>query len=333
MLHSKPDVAAIALVDLATELKRHSIINIEQIQALHFPLCDYVLALEQQQDISELMDMRYPETLLIALWQLANQDGSDSDIGLRIGKTVSPQTQGLVSNLMLHCDNLREVLITYLANISLVNASETWVIRENNKQLEMSFNFTPGKPYPRCAVERSMVSFHRLGEYYCQQKIPLISVEFAFPKPEYHLQIQQQFNCEVSFDSAKNALHADKEVFSYVLPQRNRYIKNMLQKKIVSLSSMSNTRPIERKVRELLRSNMSYYCHLENLASSFHMSRTTLYRRLVNEGASFSKLLDEERQQMLKFHPNASVAVLCDLLGFQDPSAYYKACKRWRQVS
>jgi len=70
---------------------------------------------------------------------------------------------------------------------------------------------------------------------------------------------------------------------------------------------------------------------LWQFTKTLHMSRTTLYRKLRNEETSFSTLLDEERQRLLVSHHHDSIAKTCDLLGFKDPSAYYKARKRWIQ--
>jgi len=331
MLHTTPHVAAIAVIDLARELKRHSIIDAKKIRDLHPQLIDHVNALEQHNDISSSIDSRYPESILMELWQLADKDLINKDIGVRIGAKVSPETQGLLSNLLLHCDTLGEVLNTYLEKISLVNASETWVIQQKHRQLELLFSFTPGKNYPRCAVERSMVSLHQLAQYYCQRKISLSKVEFNFPKPAYSMQLQHQFSCDIYFNSHRNALTVPEEAFSYTLPLRNQYIKNMIEKRISDLNLLKNSGPTANSVRELFRKDMAEFCAIDQLAKTLHMSRTTLYRRLKNEETSFSTLLDEERQRLLVSHQHDSIAETCDLLGFKDPSAYYKARKRWVQ--
>lgn len=322
-------VAAIAVVDLARELKRHSIIELEQIHALDQQLAEQVTSMENQQDMSDLMEKRYPENILIELWQMANQNPMHKDIGVRIGATITPQAQGLLTKLMLHCENLKEVLEIYLTNISLVNASESWLTQYKNDQLELIFSFLPGKPYPRCAIERSMVAIHHLGQYFCNQKIPLTSVEFAFPEPDYREFLEKQFECNIHFNCTRNAIIMNKEIFSYVLPQRDRYMKSILEKRISELNLTTKPESIENKVRELLRKNMSTFSHVNNLAEKLCMSRTTLYRKLKAEGCHFSKVLDEERQRLLAVHRHESVTRLCDILGFQDASAYYKACKRW----
>lgn len=329
MLTDRDHVTAIAVVDLARELKRHAVINLTQIQNIDPKLAEYVVALEEDQDISELMERRYPESWIIALWQLADSNPLATSVGARIGATVSPEARGLLINLIQHCENLKEVLETYLNNISLANASESWKIGHRDNRIELTFSFTAGKLYPRCATERSMVALHKWAEYLCGQKIPVCSVEFTFPQPEYKDFLQRLFRCEIHFDCSRNTLILHEDVLFLPLPQRNRYVKGILEQKISSLCFPEENGSIEERARRLLRENLASYHSIENLAQALCMSRATLYRKLKEKKTSFSRLLDEERQRLLYLHRHLPAAQLCDLLGFRDTSAYYKARKRW----
>jgi len=323
-------VTAVAVVDLARELKRNAVISFDQIHALNSQLADYVVNLENNLDVSELMGMRYPEEWLIALWQMADQAVVNRKaVGVLVGRAISPQTQGLLSRMMLHCDSLENVLDTYLSNIAFVNVAESWVIQRTHENVALTFCFTPGKPYPRCAVERSMVSLHCLGTHYCQQTISLDAIEFAYPKPDYSRELEKQFGCEIIFNSHRHALIMSETVLSQSLPQRNQYMREIFGQKIADLNCQPVSDSTEKKVRDLLGNNMPDFCNVDALASTLCMSRTTLYRKLKAEGSSFSQLLDEERQKILASHQHVPVTMLCDLLGFRDASAYYKARKRW----
>ncbi|NOX91139.1 MAG: hypothetical protein GXP18_01415 [Gammaproteobacteria bacterium] len=322
-------VAAIAVVDLARELKRNAMIDLAQLRALDSRLASYVLDLENNLDVSELLGMRYPEKLLMTLWQIADQATVNRDIGILVGATISQQTQGLLSRMMTHCDTLEDVLDTYLSNIAFVNAAESWVVQRTRKKVALTFSFAPGKDYPRCAVERSMVSLHHLGRHYCQADIPLDSVEFAYPEPDYSHRLKEQFSCDIIFNSHRHALIMNETVLSQPLPQRNHYMKNILGQKISDVNMQVVPDSTEKKVRDLLRNNLSDFCSVDRLANTLCMSRTTLYRKLKAEGSSFSRLVDEERQKVLILHQHVPVATLCDLMGFKDVSAYYKARKRW----
>lgn len=324
-----PHVSAIAVVDLARELKRHSVISLAQIQAIDRQLADNVVILEEGRDISGLIESRYPESWLLTLWRLADKYAPNTGIGARIGAIISPEARGLLANLMLYCDNLKDVLETYLANIEITNASESWQINREGAHVELIFGFMPGKPYPRCAVERSMVALYHWAQHLCGREIPVRSVEFAFPEPGYAGYLRSLFPCEMRFDSRRHALVFTEEVFSWPLLQRNRYVKSMLEQKIADLDLVAKTKSVGAQVRELLRKDLAFYHSIDSLTQALCMSKSTLYRKLKEEKTGFAEILDEERRRLLDRHRDKPVARLCDLLGFQDASAYYKACKRW----
>lgn len=322
-------VTAIAVVDLARELKRHLIVDEEQINALHPSLLGYVRMLERHQDVSELMIERLPEKLLLSLWRLASGADSYSDIGVRIGRTVSPPALGLMSRMLSCCQTLGDALNMYIDNISVVNSSETWLIHQNEDQRELIFSFPPHKHYPRCAVERSMVAFHQLGEYYCQRNIPILAVDMTFPKPAYSHSLEANFDCKINFQSDRNSLTIDESVFSFALPERNRYMEKLLRNEVSEIHVKNNIGPTTLRVSEIIKGNLTVFCCIENVADKLHVSKSTLYRKLRSEGTSFSYVLDDERRTIYFKNTHLPVESLSTRLGFQDVSSFYKARKKW----
>ncbi len=323
-------VSAIDVVYLARELKRHSVVDFAQIQAIDHRLADRVIELEEGRDISELMEERYPESWMITLWQLVDANPLAVDIGARMGAAiVLPEAQGLLISLVQHCENLEEALETYLANTDLDNPSESWQVTRTNNYIQLAFRFASGKPYPRCAVVYKMVSLCHWAEHLFGQRIPTCWAEFSFPEPRYVDLLQLLLPYELRFDSDRNAFVFPEEALSLPLRQRNRHLKGILEQRISRLDFVGKGQSVEKRVRQLLRENLAAYNSIDSLAQALCMSRVTLYRKLKEAKTSFSRLLDEERRQLFARHRHRSVVQLCDLLGFRDASAYYKARKRW----
>ena len=66
------------------------------------------------------------------------------------------------------------------------------------------------------------------------------------------------------------------------------------------------------------------------------MSERTLQRRLEEEATSFLQLLDNTRRELAEQYLgglNLSLAQAAYLLGFADQSSFFRACKRWFEVS
>lgn len=71
---------------------------------------------------------------------------------------------------------------------------------------------------------------------------------------------------------------------------------------------------------------------LEGVAAKLNVSTRTLQRRLEAEGTSFAALLDEARQVAAFRYlrdPRISITETALLVGFSEPSTFYRAFKRW----
>jgi AraC-like DNA-binding protein len=66
------------------------------------------------------------------------------------------------------------------------------------------------------------------------------------------------------------------------------------------------------------------------------MSERTLQRRLEEEDTSFVQLLDDTRRELAEQYLgrlNLSLAQAAYLLGFADQSSFFRACRRWFDLS
>ena len=71
---------------------------------------------------------------------------------------------------------------------------------------------------------------------------------------------------------------------------------------------------------------------LEAFASEQHLSPSTVRRKLEREGCSFQEIKDEVRRavaiEQLR-RTQASVTAIAEQIGFQEPSAFHRAFKKW----
>jgi len=322
-------VSAISVVDLARELKRYAVINQETIAQLNQELAGYVKSLEQGEDISALAEKRYPEKWLLQLWRYACDNSVLPEIGVQIGATVTPESHGLLARWTFHSETLKDALQTYIDNIGLTNASEQWEIKYQGKEVVLIFA-QDEKHYPYCAVERSIIGLHAMGEYLCASTIPLNKAAFTFPEPVYAAVIQQQLKCPVEYASQHNSLILDAVLLDRPLPHRNHYLRSMLEHRSIELGLLNEDGSLENKVRHLLMTDIKSFSQVTTLAERLHMSRTTLYRKLRKENTSFSEVLDSVRLSLLQTNSHLPATKLAERLGFHDMSAFYKARNRWK---
>ncbi|KAF1053709.1 MAG: HTH-type transcriptional regulator VirS [Stenotrophomonas maltophilia] len=70
----------------------------------------------------------------------------------------------------------------------------------------------------------------------------------------------------------------------------------------------------------------------EVVAQALHLSERTLQRRLQEEGSSYQQLLDDTRRQLAEQYlatPRMTLLEIAYLLGFSEPSNFFRAFRRW----
>ena len=75
---------------------------------------------------------------------------------------------------------------------------------------------------------------------------------------------------------------------------------------------------------------------LADVAAAQHTSSRTLIRRLKQGGTSFQEILDDVRQTLARdyvLHSDMTVSDIAWRLGYQDPSNFGRAFRRWNSQS
>jgi len=360
-------VAAIAVVDLARILMRLQVLTAQQVEAVcdASVLAD-ARALATGQDISHRMMQRLPETMLIGLWQHAAVHGS-SRLGWQIGQDINPAAQGMLAHWIRHSQTLKQAFFTYRDNIALLNASEGWQVDDSGDDYRMTFHYPALKGYPDIAVQRSLVSIKTWGEFFSGRSLQLQSVSLCQSASQADQAfVAALFQCPVYFSQDSNRLILSNEQASAPLPQANDFMAQMLARQAAEIPLQDGD--IVQQVEALFGRSLAEFSAIESVCQALNTSRSTLFRQLKAQGTSFSQLLDQfrhrlwlqhtqqfktqqlqtwqpETQQRQKQSPQKQLpqkqppqsssprqensAFLTELLGFSDPSSFYKARKRW----
>ena len=71
--------------------------------------------------------------------------------------------------------------------------------------------------------------------------------------------------------------------------------------------------------------------HIEHVAKQLGMTARNLQRRLKDDGTSFQTVREDVRRELAKRYLDDRLAIseISFLLGFSEPSAFFRAFKRW----
>jgi AraC-like DNA-binding protein len=89
---------------------------------------------------------------------------------------------------------------------------------------------------------------------------------------------------------------------------------------------------VARVLREALRTDEA---HVDRVARRLGLTSRSLQRRLKDEGTSFNAVREDVRRQLSRRYldEGLSIAEISFLLGFSEPSAFFRAFKRWTGVT
>jgi AraC-like DNA-binding protein len=94
--------------------------------------------------------------------------------------------------------------------------------------------------------------------------------------------------------------------------------------------------PLLEQVRRALQGALgSADAQLETVAKALSMTPRSLQRKLKDEGVAFAELREQTRRRLADqyLRQDLSIAEVSFLLGFSEPSAFFRAFKRWTGVT
>lgn len=217
-------------------------------------------------------------------------------------------------------DDLRFELVSAPDRFSVVLRPQTNAVREQ-----------------RFTQEVMLKLVHGIASWLAGQKIPLAGVDLAFAAPPYATDYVYLYPGPAHFDQADTAIHFDRHWLEGPVRQHAGTIRAFLSRAPADWMFTSFAeRLISHRVREHLESRLAGGIRLEEVAAALLMSNRTLARRLDAEGTSFQVIKDELRRDVavqLLAQTSLPPAEIGARAGFEDPTTFYRAFKRWTGCS
>ena len=276
---------------------------------------------------------RLPADAEIALWEAAIELSGDGALGLRVADLVKPGALGSLDYLLRHSET-PELLLTRAQRYGRVldDLCETsWQCRDG--VLVIRIGRRGGYPVPPAGEECLFAVVLAVARATWPGSQPL-AIHFAHPAAADVARYRARFGCEVRFGAGANQflwpeawLHAPSRSADTTL---GRLLEQQTSQQLEQLTSHENL--VDRARHALLGLIRQQNFGPHALAHSLHLSERTLRRRLAEHGTSYQTLLDELRRTIALgrvVHEETSFDQLAGAVGFSDPSAFYRAFKRW----
>ncbi len=250
------------------------------------------------------------------LWELVVAQSGDPLIGLKISSPHRLGWLGVMGHIMLVSPTVQSSIERCHGNtrVGLVLPGAQRVV----PQQRYDFVWCVLLRSLRCAAGRD--------------DIALVVVEYSFPAPANAHAYEETFGCPVKFDMPHNVMEFSDSDLVMALPANPPLASGSGAPVLASLAK-AEPPTFSAKVQALLASLLPKGPpHRDDVAAQLMMSERTLQRRLAEEGTSFTNLVDDTRRELARQSLSCgelSLKMLSFQLGFSEPSAFYRACKRW----
>jgi AraC-like DNA-binding protein len=288
------------------------------------------------EDIIADPDGRIPTKQMVRLWQTLIDELDDPLLGLKVGAGPRVTEFGLVGYAMLYSDTLLDALSRLARYQRILSEAIRFTLNEKSDSYELAWVMQPALMALRHPVESNVHLVLRAARELTGISVSPLAVELPTPPPANQAEYKKTLGCPISFGCDRAAILWRPE--QMLLPTVAAddalagYLDELADIAVGPLDEGfdSTTTAVRRTLWSLLPSGRP---GIGRTAREMGITVRTLQRRLSDEGSSFSVVLDTLRRDVtaeLMADGRQPAADISFLLGYSEPSAFYRAYRRWR---
>jgi AraC-like DNA-binding protein len=272
------------------------------------------------------------------LWQLAAERSGNAAIGLAQHDVAKPANFDVVGYTMMSCADLLGAFERLERYLRILSDAMTMSLSEEGGRFRMTFELIGGeRPVPRQRIEFIMVTLIGFLAWISGRDVRPVAIELPYPAPQAIAPYREVFRCPITFDADSNSLLFSRADLALPLPTSNPVLAEMHERYAGDYLRRFDHDRISHRAREaIIRRLPDGEPRRDRIANELRMSERTLQRRLGEEKTSFVDLVDGTRRELAgqylgRLHLSLGQAAY--LLGYADQSSFFRACKRWFEVS
>lgn len=279
-------------------------------------------------------DARFPQDSMTRLWQRAVELSGNPAIGLNMGKVVRPASFHVVGYALMSSRTLIEGFQRLVRYQRIIAESAEVSIRQMDGAYGLVLTVHGDHiPPTRQSAEASLACALSLCNWLSGRPLRPVKVLFQGPEPLDPAPYHQAFSAPLIFNAPYDAVVFERADMEAPLPTANEAMA-LLHDRFAGeyLARFSGTRVTHKARQALCRLLPQGEPKRDVVAQVLHMSQRTLQRRLQEEGTSFQHLLDDTRRELAEQYltqPDMTLLEIAYLLGFADPSNFFRAFRRW----
>lgn len=256
-------------------------------------------------------------------------------LGLELGNAININQFGMLGYAILSCANLRQALNLGLKYHVLIDPAFNFEVADQGDITSIRLtSHIPIENIYNLLCDIFLTNFISLGRFLTGLNIMPHAININRPEPEFSELYQSFFpGCPIHWDQPRTEILISTELLDAPTTLADESTAKMAESQCADiLTRMGPREGIVVKVRRILLSNPGQFPPIEIVASHLATSTRTLSRSLQEVSTSYQKILDEVRKEMaIEYLKSSSLPIeeIAALIGYNDPSNFRKAFKRW----
>ena len=272
------------------------------------------------------------------LWELAVERSGNPAIGLAQHNVARPASFDVVGYTMMSCADLRGAFERLIRYLLILSDALTMTMSDEHAGYRMTFVLLGGdRPVPRQRIEFIFVTVIGFCRWISGREVDPLAIELTYPEPADPGPYRIAFHCPISFNAPRNSLLFARIDMTAPLPTSNPSLAELHDRFAGEYLRRFDHAQTSYRAREMIiRRLPDGEPRRDQIAGELGISERTLQRRLNEEATSFIQLLDDTRRELAEQYLgrlHLSLAQAAYLLGFADQSSFFRACKRWFELS
>lgn len=296
-----------------------------------FALCELDLALLHQP--------KFPVKALNALFYAAHQQHLVPGVGLEARHGITPNSFQALSLAMMASDSLWKGLDRMVRfNHGITNAVEFFLQEVDSEEGVFGFRQSDPKHVFQPLVHDAILStIIRTCRFIHPQPPAIHYVEMAVEEPAQTDAYQDYFKAPIRWNAPCYAVYFDLGYLHQASMHANPYLARESERLCTTyFASLQQISPAQALRNYVLQNLTESETCLDTAAAALNMSKRSLQRELSCQGTSFTKILDDVRQQEAQRYLTTtihSISHIAHAIGFTDTGNFCRAFKRWYQCS
>jgi AraC-like DNA-binding protein len=283
-------------------------------------------------------DARVPRAALVRLWHAVAARRPDPALGLHLGTAVRAREFGLVGYTLAYSPTLGAALQRLTRYDRLLSDTLVVTLEGQAAATWVRLAVEPALHAFRPAVDFRLAALLAVCRDITAAPITPLTVQFPYRRPADVRAYEQFYRAPLAFGALTSAFLLRNDDLARPVVAADATLTGYLDRLAAqSLAALGGEDTLRVRVRQVLWAALSAGVPaLEEVGRVVGLSPRTLQRRLREEGTTFTAVLTDLRQDLarpLLRDGRLAVAEVAFLLGYEDPSAFHRAFRRWAKLS